>query len=132
MSEEEKKETGTAEPKEGLGPITRREFAIGSVAMIGAKTASVSAQSASAPPFKLEKTEEVRAILDERHIIDDDLIEVIKNAESTGEKLYKENSKIFLSKLRINEVYFYAEYSPIEGGYRIHSAYTHRFTLEEG
>ena len=55
---------------------------------------------------------------------------MIDNAEKTGEKLYHTENNIFLSKLRVKEVYFYTEYAPIEGGFRIYGAYSHRFRLE--
>jgi hypothetical protein len=132
MQDQEQKKEETEESKEGLGPISRREFAIGSMAIIGAGTAGLSPLSANVPDRKIEKSETVRQLMDERHIMDDDLIKVIEHAESTGKKLYEPGTDRLLSKLYIGEAYFYVEYSPVEGGYRIHTAYFHRFTLEEG
>ena len=68
----------------------------------------------------------------DRRILKDDLIQVISHAEKTGVKLYQQDSDRFMAKLRMNDVYFYAEYSPIEGGFQIHNTYSHRFFLEEG
>jgi hypothetical protein len=127
MPEEKEKKNEAAEEIEGLGAISRRDFAIGSIALIGACT-SPELLAQDAP--KLEKSDVVRKLMEERHILDEDLIQVIQHAEKTGEKLYQPGSDGFLSKLRIKNVYFYAEYSIIEGGYRIHTAYSHRFTLE--
>jgi hypothetical protein len=128
MPEEKEKKEKAADDKEKLGTISRREFAIGSIALIGAYSSpELRGQDTQ---IKLEISETVRKLMEERHILDEDLIQVIQHAEKTGEKLYQPGSDGFLSKLRIKNVYFYAEYSIVEGGYRIYTAYSHRFTLE--
>jgi hypothetical protein len=126
MSEKEKKK------KAGLGRISRREFTISSMAVIGATPLIPDVTAEEATPFKLDKPDYVHTLMEERHILDDDLIQVIDQAEKTGRKLYQADSDRFMAKLRIQETYFYAEYSPIEGGYRIYNTYSHRFDMEEG
>jgi len=126
--EDENKNSGANET--GLGQITRRAFTIGSVAAIGSSPLIVSETKEDPPPFKLEISEEVHQILVDRHVLNEDLIKVIRYAEKTGEKLYRQDCNLLLAKLKMNTVYFYVEYSPVEGGYRIHNTYTHRFTLE--
>ena len=129
MSDEKKPEN----PK----PISRREFAMGSMAAIGAYS-SLSQEppeplSASASALKLDIPDDVRSLLDDRHILDEDLRRVIDHAERTGVKLYEPGTDRFLSKLRIYQAMFYVEYSPVKDVYRIHTAYSHRFKLgEEG
>ena len=81
--------------------------------------------------MKLEISDEIRSFMQVRHILEEDIKRVIDYAEKTGEKLYQKERNIFLAKLRVKEVYFYAEYSPVEGGFRIHTAYSHRFIIEE-
>ncbi len=124
--EEKKPET----PK----PISRREFAKGSMAVIGAYSSlsqePPSELSAAAKALKLEISDEVKALLDDRHILEEDVRRVIEHGEKTGRKLYEPGTGRFLSKLRIYEGLFYAEYSSHEGAYRIHTAYVHRFKLE--
>jgi hypothetical protein len=114
--------------------ISRREFAIGSVAMLGsyalAEAATLPPLSAEAQAMKLEISDEIQSFMEVRHILEDDLKRVIDHAEKTGEKLYQPDSSILLSKLRVKEVYFYAEYSPCAGGYKIYGAYSHRFLIE--
>ncbi len=131
MNPKEKKKGQTSE---GPQPISRREFAIGSMAILGAyslpESATLPPLSAAAEALKLEMTDDVRDLLEARHIQDDDLKRVIDHAERTGEKLYQTDSDRFLSKLRLQEVYFYVEYSPTKDAYRIHTAYTHRFLLD--
>lgn len=120
----------TGEEKSGLGKITRRAFTIGSVAAISASPFVEGGPDTPSPPFKLEITDNAYQLIVDRHILESDLIQVIQYAEKTGEKLYQKDSDRFLAKLKLNTVYFYAEYSPIEGGYLVHNAYSHRFTLE--
>ena len=132
MHKKENKQKDARKEDKGVGRISRREFAIGSMAVIGSGTAALADVSPDTSPFKLDISEEVRRIMVDRHILEDDLIKVISQAEKTGVKLYQQDSDRFMAKLRMNEVYFYAEYSPIDGGYRIHNTYSHRFLLEEG
>jgi hypothetical protein len=114
--------------------ISRREFTLGSVALLGsyaqAESAELTPLSPEAQALKLEKSKEVQELLDIRHITDDDLKRVVDNAEKTGKKLYRSDNNRLLSKLRIEDTYFYTEYSPIENGaFRIHAAYAHRFLI---
>jgi hypothetical protein len=116
--------------EKNLQPISRREFALGSLSLLSAFPLAETAPqplSSEAQAWKLEKTDEIQRLMEARHILDDDLKRVIEHAEKTGEKLYRPGSDFLLAKLRVQAAYFYAEYSPIPGGYRIHAAYTHRF-----
>ena len=130
MAEGKKKKRRPAQSSQG---ISRREFALGSMAILGAysltEAATLPPLSAEAQAMKLEMADDVRELMEARHLLEDDLKRVIEHAEKTGEKLYQPGSDRFLSKLRVEEVYFYVEYSPLEGGYRIHTAYSHRFLL---
>jgi hypothetical protein len=123
-----------AQGEETSHQISRREFALGSVAMLGgyalAEDRAVPPLSQEAQAMKLEISDTVRSYLEVRHIIEDDVKRVIDHAEKTGEKLYQSDSSIFLSKLRVKETYFYVEYAPRDGGYRIYGAYSHRFLME--
>jgi len=130
MSKKEIKNTDTHSEKDGLGKISRRQFTIASVSAIGSSPLVMADQAAEAPPFKLEMSESVRQLMINRHILEEDLIKVIEYAERTGDKLYQQDSDLFLGKLKMHTVYYYAEYSPIEGGHRIHNTYSHRFNLE--
>ena len=107
---------------------------MGSVAMLGSyaltEAATLPPLSPEAQAMKLEISAEIQSYMEVRHILEDDLKRVIDHAEKTGEKLYQPDSSIFLSKLRVKEVYFYAEYSPSAGGYKIYGAYSHRFLIE--
>ena len=114
--------------------ISRREFALGSMALVGAysfaETQKLPPLSPEAQAWKLEKARDVGDLMDARHILDDDIKRVIDHAEKTGQKLYEPGTERLLSKLRVKEAYFYVEYSPAPKGFKIHAAYTHRFMLE--
>ncbi len=116
--------------------MSRREFAVGSMAILGSysaqETEKVPPLSPEVEAMKLEISDEMKSFMQVRHILDDDVKRVIDHAERTGDKLYQPGKDVFLAKLRVKEVYFYAEYSPIEKGFRIHTAYSHRFLMEEG
>ena len=129
-------ECDTRKGRKNTQLISRRDFARSSVAILGA---SAVAHAVAAPDgtvtteaaaLKIEKSTEIATILDERYITDDDIRSVIANAEKTGRKLYKQDSDHFLSKLRIDQTYFYVEYSRSgESAYRIHAAWAHRFVI---
>ena len=120
---------------ESREPITRREFAIGSMAVIGAYSAfaqePLEPLSAAAKALKIEIPDDVKSLLEDRHVLEEDIRRVIEHGESTGLKLYRPGTDRFLSKLRIYEAMFYVEYSSDKEVYRIHTAYTHRFKLQE-
>ena len=115
--------------------LSRRDFARGSVAVMGAYAVAEAATALDDPPdkakaVKIEKSAEIAAIMDERHITDDDVRNVITYAEETGRKLYKQDSDHFLSKRRLGQTYFYVEYSQAgESTYKIHAAWAHRFVM---
>jgi hypothetical protein len=78
------------------------------------------------------KDERVAALLDARHILDQDVKQVISTAEATGEKLYQSGSERYLAKLKTANATFYVEYSPSGDGYQVHTAYFHRSEIMEG
>jgi hypothetical protein len=78
------------------------------------------------------KDQRVIALLDERHILDQDVKQTISTAEATGEKLYEPGSERYLAKLKTANATFYVEYSPSGDGYRVHTAYFHRSEIMEG
>jgi hypothetical protein len=71
------------------------------------------------------------AVMEERHILDEDMKQVIAHAEATGEKLYQEGSERYLAKLKTENATFYVEYSRSGDAYRVHSAYFHRSEIME-
>jgi hypothetical protein len=76
--------------------------------------------------MKLQVSDEVKKRLEDRHISEDEVKQVIDFAETGGEKLYQPESNRYLAKNRLGEVTVYVEYSTDENGYIIHTAYSHR------
>ena len=81
--------------------------------------------------LNLVKGDEVIPLLEKRHILDEDIEQVIKNAEESGEKLYQPDGERYLAKMRLSEATFYVEYSLSDEGYVVHRAYTHRSSFIE-
>ena len=80
--------------------------------------------------FQLQVSDEVKELLETRHILGDEVKMVIHDAETTGEKLYQEESDHFLAKKAVGKVTFYAEYSVSgDNTYTVHSAYSHRMEV---
>jgi hypothetical protein len=79
--------------------------------------------------IKLNLSDEIKAMLDERHVLEDEVKQVIFHAEETGEKLFQPGTNIFLSKLKIGEATFYAEYSVEDGSYSVRTAYVHKIDI---
>ncbi len=130
---EQDKENKPEAPK----PISRREFAKGSMAVLSAYTSL--SQYESSPPrpltdaakaLKLEIPDDIQSLLAERGVTEEDIRRVIDHAESTGLKLYEPGTANFLSKLQIQKTYFYVEFSSEKDVYKIRTAYTHRFNIE--
>lgn len=76
--------------------------------------------------IKLDIRPEVNRYLEMRHVLEDEVKQVIFQAETTGEKLYQPDSGKFLAKLRIGKATFYVEYSQGTGKFIVESAYAHK------
>jgi hypothetical protein len=74
----------------------------------------------------LEITEEVNKVIEMRHVLADEIKQVIFHAETTGEKLYQAGGNRYLGKLRIGKATFYAEYAYGKGNFSVKSVYYHR------
>jgi glutamate synthase (NADPH) small chain len=76
--------------------------------------------------IKLEIRPSVKQYLEMRHISEDEVKQVIHQAETTKEKLFQPDSGKFLAKLRIGKATFYVEYSQNNGSFIVESAYAHK------
>ena len=79
--------------------------------------------------MKLQISDEIKKLLEERHILEDEIKQVIYYAESEGDKLYQPESNTFLAKLRIGNATFYTKYSVDGESYLVQSAYAHKSEL---
>jgi hypothetical protein len=131
MPQDESKEPKPGRKKPSL---SRREFALTSLAVLGANALST---AEDIPPLsddergmKLVLDEGVSERLEERHITEEDIRRVLCHAEQSGEKLCRPQGGGFLAKRRIAETYFYVEYEPRNGAFCVRTAYAHRLLLE--
>jgi hypothetical protein len=82
--------------------------------------------------IEIQMNQEVRTIMEGRHILEEDIRSVVEWAESSGVKLYQPGTEMYLAKRTIQNATFYAKYSYTPPRYTIHSAYMHRSVLVEG
>ena len=79
---------------------------------------------------KLSISDEVKQTLENRHILEDDIKQVIYQAEAEGNKLYQPDSNLFLSKDRLGNFTVYVKYSQDGDVYTVHTAYAHRAKIQ--
>jgi hypothetical protein len=81
---------------------------------------------ASWQDVKLEISAEVNRYLEMRHVLEDEIKQVIYHGETTGEKLYQPEANRYLAKLKIGKVTFYADYSYGDEKFIVQYGYAHR------
>ena len=82
--------------------------------------------------IKLVISPEVRRILEDRRVLDDDLRKVIAQAEENGDRLVHPETGRFRAAYKPVNVTFWVEYSQTEDGFVIHNAYSHRMEVVGG
>lgn len=82
------------------------------------------------PPVTLIMTDAVRADIERKLLLVDDIAEVIAEAERTGRMLKDRTSGRHTASGRIGTVTTWVEYQPVEGGFVVHRAYGHRMQVE--
>ncbi len=82
--------------------------------------------------INIEKVEGLAEFMEEKGIRDEDVMKVIEEAESSGEKLYKPDTPDCLAKGKCGECWVFAEYS-IKGdnNYQVHKAYSMKTDFAE-
>jgi glutamate synthase (NADPH/NADH) small chain len=82
--------------------------------------------------IKLQISDEVRDILEQRQILDDDLRAVIEYAERTGNRLLNHQTGRLLAHFKPTSVTYWVDYTPTsQGEFAIHNAYSHRMEIVE-
>lgn len=79
--------------------------------------------------IKLIITDEIRELLEDRMILVDDLKQVIEHAETTGNRLKNMETGRYIAYYKPAVVTYWVEYTPQEGGFLIHNAYSHRLEI---
>jgi glutamate synthase (NADPH) small chain len=76
-------------------------------------------------------SEEANKVIEMRHVLIDEIKQVIFHAETTGEKLYQPDGSRYLGKLRIGKATFYVEYAYGKGNFIVNTVYYHRSEIAE-
>ena len=79
--------------------------------------------------FTIEYTPGAEAMMDDRMILKTDVIRVLQNLRETGEAIRDEETGLLLTRARLGNVTFWVRYEEIDGGYRVHRAYSHRMNI---
>lgn len=82
--------------------------------------------------IKLSVVPEIRAILEERFILDDDIRQVIARAETRGPKLKHVMEDRFLDYHTLGKATYWVEYSRANEGVTVIAAYSHRMEIAAG
>lgn len=63
-------------------------------------------------------------------ISDEELADIIKYAEDSGDLLFKSDEKLFLAKKKINDKTIYIEYQKHDDSYSVRKVYFHKATIK--
>lgn len=75
--------------------------------------------------------EKLEEMLDERMILQEDIVKVIEQAETTKCAILNKKTGHLIASRRVGNVTFWVEYKKENGRYRIYRAYSHRMMVEE-
>jgi hypothetical protein len=81
---------------------------------------------------QLFMTPEVQALAEKRLILSSDIRDVLRHAETTGEKIQNSANGHFITSHQIAAVTYWVEYSSQDAGFVIHNVYSHRMTVGPG
>lgn len=79
--------------------------------------------------IRLNLSDEMLALMEERLILKSDIQQVIAYAEKSGQKLLNPDSGHFLAHFRPNAVTYWVEYAPEGEGFTVFNAYSHRMDV---
>ena len=79
--------------------------------------------------FTIEYTPEAEAMMDDRMILKTDVVRVLQTLRETGEAIRDEETGLLLTRARLGNVTFWVKFEEIDGGYRVHRAYSHRMNI---
>ncbi|MFH1982355.1 MAG: pyridine nucleotide-disulfide oxidoreductase/dicluster-binding protein [Pseudomonadota bacterium] len=89
----------------------------------------VSEENRDHPPVTVKISPEVAERLDKRRVLIDDLKQVIAHAEASGERFFHSESGHYIAAHTPYKVTFWVEYAPVDGGFAVYNAYTHRMAV---
>ena len=80
--------------------------------------------------FRLEITGEARALMEERMVLDTDVVSVMRAYHANGEAVLENDTGLLVTRLRIGNVTFWVKFTEDADGYTVHRVYSHRMTIE--
>ncbi len=80
--------------------------------------------------YKLQYSDEARAMMDERMILTDDVIAVLDAFRESGEAIEDEDG-LLVARSRVGNATFWVKFSLTDGGYLVHRAWSHRMRVEK-
>lgn len=83
-------------------------------------------------PIKLKMSPDVRQKLSNETILETEAAAVILHCEESGKKVIQPHSGHFFGHLQIGQVTYWVEYAPVEDGFELFNAYSHRMSIDEG
>ena len=86
---------------------------------------------AEQPLFRINISENVRKILEDRLILEEDILKVLAHVEETGMAMQNKETGHWLAYYCPSYVTYWVEYSKLANEYTIQNAYSHRMTIQE-
>lgn len=80
----------------------------------------------------LEMTPEVRQKLSHEMILETDVETVIHHCETRGKKVMNAKSGHFMGHFQVGNMTYWVEYAPLETGFALINAYSHRMSIDKG
>jgi hypothetical protein len=81
--------------------------------------------------FTLDITDECRAMMDDRMILDTDVYDVMQRYKETGEAVQELDTGLLVTRARLGNVTFWVKFTEDQDGrLTVRRAYSHRMTIE--
>ncbi|MDD3349737.1 MAG: NAD(P)-binding protein [Eubacteriales bacterium] len=82
------------------------------------------------PKTKLILTAEIQQKMNEQKLLEEDIINVLEFADSTGRRIFDQEKKTYTAFRELGYITCWVEYRPVQEGFEILNVYTHRITIE--
>jgi len=79
--------------------------------------------------FTIEYTPEATEMMDDRMILQSDVVRVLESLRETGEAIMDDETGLCITRARLGNVTFWVKYTETETGYLVHRAYSHRMKV---
>lgn len=83
------------------------------------------------PKIKYSISDEVRQQLNDRMILETDIVQILEHADATREMIYDKARQVYFSSRRIGNVTFWIVFTKEDDVYVVQNAYSHRMSFEE-